>query len=208
MAITRALRSFTLQDTGSRLLPIICWSLRTILSMALSSHVSLKCLLALDAGCSSTAHFLPSTEGCPACRNVALGPGIGDSSLDIAEQYSCCTILSIPLPWDMAVIPALSTAGQHVSGTNSDVPCIASLGTWVQRSPHTSGTSLESWVRDSLLSCGLMSLTCLLSHGAEATIRLDDCPVLLCGGDTPRGLLPVSAVGSGSLALWELLFPH
>ena len=131
MAVTHASRSFMLRDTGSRLLHIVTWSLHSILSMALSSHVSLKCLLALNAGCSSTACSLPFAKGCPACRNIALGPGIGDSSLNIPEWYSCCTVLSMPLPWDVAVIPASSIAGRHMSGTTNGVPCITSLGTWV-----------------------------------------------------------------------------
>ena len=125
--------------------------------------------------------LFPVTKGCPACGKVTLGPGVRDLSLDIAEWYSCCTVLSTPLPQDMAVIPTSSIAGQHVSGTTNGVPCITSLGTWVRRSPHASGASLESWVRDSSRSCGLMSSTCLLSHGAKATTCSDDCPALSCG---------------------------
>ena len=185
MAVTCTSRLFTLRDTGSRLLHIIAWSLRSILSMALSNHVSSKHLSALDAGYSSAACSLPFTEGCPACGNVTLGPGVGDSFLNITEQYSYCTVLSTPLPWDVAVIPASSIAGWHMSGTTNGVPCIASLGMWVQRSPHTLGASLESWACGSLHSCGSTSSTCLLSHGAEATTGSDNCPVLLCGGDTP-----------------------
>ena len=86
MAVTHTSRLFMLQDTGSRLLHIITWSLHSILSMALSSHVLSKHLSALDAGCSSVAHSLPFSEGCPTCGNVTRGPGIGESSLNITEH--------------------------------------------------------------------------------------------------------------------------
>ena len=207
MAITCASRLFTLQDIGSRLLHIVAWSQHSILSMALLSHVSSKHLSALDTGCSSVACSLPFAEGCPTCGNVVLGPGIGDSSLDIAEWYSCCTVLSMPLPWDVAVIPTLSISGQRLSGTTNGVPCIASLGMWVQRSLCASGASLESWACGSSHSCGSMTSTSLLSHGAEATTCLDNWQALSCGGDAPQGLSPASTVGSRSLALWELSFP-
>ena len=176
--------------------------------MALSSHVSLKRLSALNAGCSFTACSLFFAKGCPACKNVALGPGIRDSSLDITEQYSFCTVLSTPLPRDVTVIPMLSIAGRHVSGTTIGVPCISSLGAWVHRYPCASDASLESWFHDSSHSCGSTLSTCLLSHGAEATTRSDDFPALSCGGDAPRGPLLASTVASGLLALQELSFLH
>ena len=141
-------------------------------------------------GCSSAACSLPFAKGCPTCRKVALGPGVRVSSLDIAGWYSCCTVLSMPLPWNVAVIPTLSIAGWHVSRTTNGVPCIASPGTWVQRSPHALGTSLESQACGSSRSCGSPSSTCFLSRGAEATTHSDDCPVLLCGSDAPQGLSP------------------
>ena len=172
-----------IQATG-----IVAWSLCSIHSMALSSHVLLKCLSALDAGCSSTARPLPFAKGCPTCRNVTLGPGVGYSSLDITEWYSFCTVLSMPLPRPVAVIPTLSIAGRHVSGTTIGVPCILSLGAWVRRSPCTSDPSLELWVCDSSCSSGLMLSTCLLSRGAKATTCSDDCPVSSCGSNSPRGL--------------------
>ena len=191
---------------ASRLLRIVAWILRSVLSMALTSHVLLKRLLALDAGCSSAARSLPFTEGCPVSGNLAFGPGIGDSSLDIAERYSCCTVLSTPLPWDVAVIPASSIAGQRMSGTTSGVPCVPSFVAW-GHPPRDSGASPESRVHDSC-SCGLTSSTCLLSRGAEAATRSDNCPALSCGGNAPRGLSSASTVASGSLTSWGLSFPR
>ena len=175
--------------------------------MALTSHVSSKRLSALDAGFSSAAHSLPLAKGCPVSRSLAFGPGVGDSSLDIAERYSCCTILSTPLPWDVAVISASSIAGQRVSGTTRGVPCVSSLVAW-GGFPCDPATSLESWVHDSSRSCGSMSSTCLLSHGAKAATCSDDCPALSYGGNTSRGLLSASAVTSGSLTSRGLSFPH
>ena len=157
-------------------------------------------------GCSSAACSLPFTKGCPTCGNAALGPGIRNSSLDIAEWYSFCTVLSTPLPWDVAVIPVLSIAGWCVSGTTNGVPCVTLLGMWVHRSPCTSGASLELRACNSSHSCGSTSSTCLLSHGAEATTHSDNCPALSCGGDAPRGLSSASTVASGPLASWELWF--
>ena len=154
--------------------------------MALMSHVSSKRLSALNTGCSSAAHSLPFTEGCPVSGSLAFGPGVGDSSLDIAERYSHCTILSMPLPQDVAVIPASSIARQRVSGTTHGVPCVSSLVTW-GGSPCDPAASLESRVCDSSHSCGSMSSTSLLSHRAEAATCLDDCPVLSYGGNTSRG---------------------
>ena len=122
MAITRTPRSFTLGAMASRLLCIVACILRSILSMALMSHVSSKRLLALDVGCSSVAHSLPLTEGCPVSGSLAFSLGVRDSSLNIVEQYSHCTVLSMPLPWDMAVISASSIAGRRVSGTTHGVP--------------------------------------------------------------------------------------
>ena len=145
--------------------------------MTLKSHVLLKRLSALDTGCFSAAHSLPFAEGCPVSRNLAFGPGVGDSSLDIAEQYSCCTILSTPLPRDVAVIPVSSIAGRRVSGTTHGVPCVSSFVVWGE-ALRDSDASPELWVHDSSHSCGSMSSTCLLSRGAEAATRLDDCPAL------------------------------
>ena len=144
--------------------------------MALKSHVSSKRLLALDVGCSSAARSLPFAEGCPVSGNLAFGPGVGDSSLDIAERYSCCTVLSAPLPREVAVIPASSTAGRRVSGTTRGVPCISSFVAWGE-TLRDSDASPESRVRGSSHSCGSTSSTCLLSRGAEAATHSDDCPL-------------------------------
>ena len=135
-------------------------------------------------------------------------PVVGDSSLDIAEWYSCCTVLPTSLPRDVAVIPASPIAGQHESGTTSGVSCVTSLVAWVQRPPHISSASLESQVHDSSHSCGSTSSTCPLSRGAEAATCSDDCPVLSCGSNAPRGLSSAPTVASGSLTSWGLLFPR
>ena len=116
MAITRAPRSLMLHKIGSRLLHIIAWRLHSILPWLF------RAMFHQSTSQHSTRAVCPQLTLCPSLRAALLAgrspwvqaSGIHDhSSLDIAEWYSCCTILSMTLPQDVAVIPVSSIAGWY-----------------------------------------------------------------------------------------------
>ena len=142
---------------------------------------------------------------------LTLGPGVRDSSHDIAAWYLCRTIFSTSLPHKVAVIPALSISVRHVAVNTNGAHCVSLLGMWVLHSLCSFDASRDSWSGDSTCSCSLSSglqVLCSLSPvdlhpelwGQSSTCS-DSClgfPWVLC---SPWGSLSVSAVSSRSLAL-------
>ena len=129
------------------------------------------------------ARALPFGKGWSARNGHVLGPAVRTFVLDGVVWDCSRACFFPPLAGDLSAAFPSSLAGWRVSANTNGVHCIASLGAWVRSSPHTPGASQAPRAIDSPRSCGSTSSTCLLSHGAEASTRSDDCLVLPCSGN-------------------------
>ena len=153
--------------------------------MTLKSHVSSKRLSALEAGCSSAARSLPFAEGCPIsgrrepCLQSRCRGFIPRHRRAVLLLYHSLYATTTGHGSHSHVVHCWSARVRDHSWCSlpHGVPCISSFVAWGE-TLHDSDASPESRVHGSSRSCGSTSSTCLLSRGAEAATRSDDCPAL------------------------------